>query len=503
MAKKSLKKNYIFNLTYQILLLLAPFITTPYLSRVLGVEGIGLYSYSNSIVTYFVLVATLGTTTFAQRKISYVSDNKEERSRAFWEMFIFRLVTSAVTLAVYLVVFTVIFKENWVMYLILSLNILNLVFDVSWFLQGLEEFGKTTIISILFKILNVVLIFVFVKTADDLNLYILITVSLLILSNLTIWLFLPKYICKVKNLKPFKDTKGILQLFIPTVAIQIYTVLDKSMIGWFSEGNAENGYYEQSEKIVRMALTVVVSLGTVMIPRISRKYAEGDYEAINSYLYKSYRFVWMMGLPIMFGLIAVSSVFIPVFLGDGYENCILLLQIFSVLVVFIGISNVTGMQYFVPTGKQNLLTLTVVIGAVANLCLNLVLIPFFKALGACISSIIAEFLVALSGLIIVKKKKYFPLKPIFKPLWKYLVSGLVMFGVLLLIKYFLPLATWALIVLIASGVLVYFVMLLILRDSFLLDAIKKVLSVFKSIFKKRHKKEAEVQGANEEDKTVE
>ncbi len=480
---KSIKKNYIFNLIYQLLLLITPFITTPYLSRVLGADGIGLYSYANSIVTYFVLVATLGSTTFAQRKISYVSDDKEERSRAFWEIFIFRLVASAITLVVYLVVFTVILRENSLIYLILSLNILNIVFDVSWFLQGLEEFGKTVIVNIFFKILSVVLIFLLVKSSDDLVIYILLMTVFCIVGNMAIWLYLPKYLCKVKNIKPFKDTKGILQLFIPTIAVQIYTVLDKSMIGWFTNDNLENGYYEQAEKIVKMGLMVVVSLGTVMIPRISKKFAEGDNEAVNTYLYKSYRFVWMMGLPIMFGLIAISSLFVPIFFGSGYEKCAVLLPVFSALAIFIGLSNVTGLQYFVPTGKQNLLTITVTVGAVINLGLNLILIPLYQSVGACISSVVAEFFVTLTGFVFIKKNNYFPIKPIFTTAWKYLVSGAVMFGLLLLIKYFLPMEVWSLVVLVLSGIIIYFVMLLILRDSFLLDILKKAFGILNLKFK--------------------
>lgn len=482
---KSIKKNYIFNLIYQLLLIIAPLITTPYVARVLGVEGVGVYSYSNSLVTYFVLFATLGTTTYAQRKISYTQKSAEERSRAFWEIFIFRLIVSTFTLAVYLILFTLILKENIIIYLLLGLNILNVVFDVSWFFQGMEEFSKTVIINSLFKILSVVFIFLFVKSSNDLYVYVLLISLMTVLGNISLWLYLPKYLCKVKGIKPFHDLKGILQLFIPTLAIQIYTVLDKSMIGWFTEGNIENGYYEQAEKIVKMTLTVVVSLGTVMIPRISQKFIEGDNEGINNYLYKSYRFVWMIGLPIAFGLISISGILIPVFLGGGYEKCEVLIQILSALTVIIGLSNVTGMQYFVPVGKQNILTLTVTVGAVINVILNLILIPLWQSLGACIASVIAEMCVTLSGFIYIKRKKLFPLKPIFSCVWNYLLSGIVMFCSLMLLKLFMPVAIWSLIILIVLGIIIYFAALLILRDNFLLNVIKKALSMVKKVFSKK------------------
>lgn len=472
---KSLKKNYIYNVIYQILLLVVPLITTPYVSRVLSVDGIGLYSYANSIVSYFVLVATLGTTTFGQRQISYNHDNKEELSRAFWELFIFRTLTSAFTLAVYFVIFTIVYQENQLIYLIFSLNIINVIFDISWFFQGLEEFGKTVLRNIIFKILSVVAIFVFVRTQNDLWLYVLFMIAFTVLGNLTMWLYLPKYLCKVKGIRPFRDTKSIIQFFIPTVATQIYTVLDKSMIGWFTDGTTENGYYEQAEKISKIALAVVTSLGTVMIPRISKVFKDGNIEKVRYYLYKSYRFVWMLSIPIMFGLVAISDIFVPVFLGDGYEKCEILIPIFSLLTIIIGLSNVNGMQLFVPTGRQNILTLTVVVGAIVNIIFNLILIPLFASIGACIASVIAEFCVTLVGFIYIKVKDKMPISPIFKSSIKYWIAGTVMFGALIGLKFVLDSNIIGLVISIISGILIYFILLFIMKDSFLYEICRKAL----------------------------
>lgn len=472
---KSIKKNYIYNVIYQILLLVVPLITTPYVSRVLSVDGIGLYSYANSIVSYFVLVATLGTTTFGQRQISYNHDNKEELSRTFWELFIFRTLTSAFTLAVYFVIFTIVYQENQLIYLIFSLNIINVIFDISWFFQGLEEFGKTVLRNIIFKILSVVAIFVFVRTQNDLWLYVLFMIAFTVLGNLTMWLYLPKYLCKVKGIRPFRDTKSIIQFFIPTVATQIYTVLDKSMIGWFTDGTTENGYYEQAEKISKIALAVVTSLGTVMIPRISKVFKDGNIEKVRYYLYKSYRFVWMLSIPIMFGLVAISDIFVPVFFGDGYEKCEILIPIFSLLTIIIGLSNVNGMQLFVPTGRQNILTLTVVVGAIVNIIFNLILIPLFASIGACIASVIAEFCVTLVGFIYIKVKDKMPISPIFKSSIKYWIAGTVMFGALIGLKFILDSNIIGLVISISSGILIYFILLLIMKDSFLYEICRKAL----------------------------
>ena len=479
MANKSLKKNYIFNVTYQIILLIAPLVTAPYISRVLLAEGVGLYSFSYSIVSYFVLVATLGTTTFGQRAISYVQNDKEARSRAFWELFIFRFILSVVTLVAYVPISLTVFHENYLIYLILGLNVLNVAVDVTWFFQGLEDFGKTVFRNIIFKILSIVAIFIFVKEQSDLPWYVFFMVIFTIVGNMSLWLSLPKYICKVKEIKPFRDVKSILKLFIPTIATQVYLVLDKSMIGWFSADMAENGYYEQAEKIAKMAMMVVTSLGAVMIPRISYMFKTGDMERVKYYLYKSYRFVWLMGVPITLGLIAVSSVFVPVFFGAGYEKCEILLPIFSSLVIFIGLSAVNGMQFFVPTGKENVLTLTVTVGAVVNLLLNLIMIPMFESLGACIATVVAEFSVTLVGFIYISKTKSFKLKPIFLGSIKYWIAGIVMFGVIFLVKYFLEINVITLIILIVIGIAVYSVMILLLRDKFVLELLFKVFGKIK------------------------
>lgn len=479
MPQKSIKKNYVYNLIYQILVLVTPLITTPYVSRVLTVDGIGLYSYANSIVSYFVLFGTLGTTTFAQRAISYKRDDIEARSREFWEISIFRAVSTIFFLIVYLLLVFFIFKENYIIYIILSLNIINIVTDVSWFLQGLEEFGKTVLRNVIIKILSIVFIFLFVKSSDDLWIYILLMVGFTTVGNISLWFYLPKYLCRVTGIRPFKEWKIILQFFIPTVAVQIYTILDKSMIGWFCEGDAENGYYEQAEKVIKMALAVVTSLGTVMIPRISKCFASGEIEKVKYYVMKSYKFVWMLSIPMAFGIIAVSGIFVPIFFGDGYNKCAVILPVMSILCIAIGLSNVTGMQLFIPTGKQNYLTLTVIIGAIVNCCLNLVLIPKFASLGACISSVIAETCVTIAGFIVMRVKYKYKIFPIIVNSWKYFFAAIVMFVSLLLINKLLNNDIIALITLCLSGVGIYFIALIIIKDELVWEIINRLINKIK------------------------
>ena len=322
MAQKSIKKNYIYNLTYQILTLITPLITTPYLSRVFGADGIGTCSYIESISSYFVLFATLGLTTFGQRETSYVQDDRKKRSIIFWETNIIELIASTLCIIAY-VAFSFM-QENKSLYLVLILNLLSVIANISWFFQGMEEFGKIVLRNIIFKIINIIYIFVFVKTQNDIIIYLFGVAFFGLINNLSYWISVPKYIDRpiLKELHPAKHIKTVIALFVPTIAIQVYTVLDKTMIGAITKDPFENGYYEQAMKIAKLVLTIITSLGTVMIPRIGYHYSKGDTKIVKEYMYRSYKFVWLCGIPLTLGLIAVSDNFVPWFFGAGYDKVV-------------------------------------------------------------------------------------------------------------------------------------------------------------------------------------
>lgn len=480
--KKSIRLNYLYNVSYQILILLTPFLTTPYTSRVLGADGIGLYSFTASVVSYFVLFAALGTSTYGQRQISYIHEDRDERSVVFWNTVVLRFMTVAASMIIYFV-FCIQQGGNQ-MYKILSINILTVAFDISWFLQGMEEFGKTVLRNVIFKLAGIVFIFVFVRSQNDLLVYAAGLVSLELLSNISLWFYLPRYINKpdLRKLHPCMNLKTVISLFIPTIAIQIYTVLDKTMIGIFSSGTEENGYYEQALKLSKMVLTLVTSLGTVMIPRIGYYFNRREKRNVELSMYRGYNFVWFLGIPLTFGLIGISGNLVPWFLGAGYDKVTPLLCVLSFLVLAIGINNVTGMQYMIPTQRQNMFTLTVCIGAGVNFILNLLLIPVFYSIGAAVASVFAETVIALVQLYIVRKE--FSVKKIFMLSKNYLISGGLMFFILqwenkVLSPSFLNTA-----IMIASGAGVYFISLALLRDEFLKDNVRRVTGSFYRKIKK-------------------
>ena len=477
MAKKSIKKNYIFNLAYQILLLITPIITTPYLSRVLGADGVGTVSFVESNVSYFTLFAILGITTFGQREISYVQDDKKRRTQVFWEAKLLQIITSSIVLVVY--IGFALLQVNKTLYLVFTFNIIAILVDVTWLLQGMEEFGKTIFRSIVIKVISIAYIFIAVRTKEDVLQYVFGIAFFYFLGNISLWVHVPKYVGKPnwKEINPFRSIKDILSLFVPTIAIQIYTVLDKTMIGLITQNSFENGYYEQAIKISKMVLVVVTSLGTVMIPRIGYHYGRGETEIVNRFMYRGYRFVWFLGIPLCFGLIGTAPNFVYWFFGAGYEKVIPLLSILSFLILAIGINNVTGMQYLIPTKRQNLFTMTVLIGAGVNFSLNLVLIFFFQSIGAAAASVIAETTIALVQLYLVRKE--FSIKEVFYSSWHYLVAGGVMLALLKFLNGMLSASIVHTIMLVIAGALVYFTILLILKDSFFIENTKSVLRKIK------------------------
>ena len=312
------------------------------------------------------------------------------------------------------------------------------------------------------------------RTKEDIYLYIFGIVIFQLLGNVILWKNIFKYIDKpiLKNLKPFKDISTVLSLFIPTIAIQIYIVLDKIMIGYFTNDFLENGYYEQATKISKLVLTIVISLGVVMVPRIGYLFEKKQMDNVKEYMYKSYRFVWCLSLPLSIGLICISDNIVPWFFGIEYAKVSEVLKISSLLIIFIGINNITGIQYLIPTKRQNIFTKTVIVGAIVNIICNFIFIPKLYAIGAAISSVIAEAIIAICQLIIVKKE--LDLFTIVKYAKNYIIASLIM-GLILFFEqqFFLPNIVNSFIMII-TGVISYVLILIYLKDRFFLSNIKKV-----------------------------
>ena len=313
--------------------LITPLITAPYISRVLGSSGVGIYSYTNSIVTYFTLFAALGTASYGQREIAMHRNDSKASSKLFWEIEFLSITTTAVSLIIWLI-WICVSTQYTAVYGVLTLSVLAVAFDISWYFGGFEKFKYIVIRNTVVKITGIALLFLFVKKETDILLYVCIMAATGLIGNISMWTYLPKLLSKVdfKTLHPFKvHLKQTFLYFIPTIATSVYTVLDKTMIGAITNSEELNGYYEQATKIIRMVESLLFSLNTVMVSRQSYLFAEGKTDEIKEKIDKSFEFLFALAVPFMFGIWGVAENFVPWFFGNGYKPVVMLLYLMSPL----------------------------------------------------------------------------------------------------------------------------------------------------------------------------
>ena len=474
MAKKSLTKNYIYNLIYEVLIMILPLVTVPYISRVVGAEGIGIYSYTISITTYFITFGSLGVALYGQREVAVHQDDKKKYSKLFHEINLLRFITLSISMIIFFFVFVLGNNQYNVYYKILMLEILAGIFDISWFFKGHEDFKRTVIRNILVKLISVTCIFLFVKSPSDVWIYILIYALSVLIGNISLWFYLPQYLVKVKikELNLVQHIKPTIGLFIPQIAVQVYTLLDKTMIGTIISDKSEVGYYDQAQKVIKLLLTIITSLGSVMMPRIAYTYSKGDKEKVDRYISNSFRMIFMISLPMICGLFIIADKFVPFFFGEGYEPVVSLMKIISPVILFVGMSSVTGTQYLLPIKRTSQYTISVVAGAITNFGLNMLLIPKYGALGASIGTIIAELIVTLVQLVFVRKDLNIP--KILGSGVVYLNASLFIFIIGYVIGMLLPHSTLTMIIQIGVCSIVYLITLLIVRDELVMNMIKKI-----------------------------
>jgi Membrane protein involved in the export of O-antigen and teichoic acid len=471
LLKSTVKRNYFYNLAYQVLLIIAPLVTVPYVSRVLGVTGVGRQSYTNSIVSYFVLIGSLGIGIYGQREIAYHREDKKRRSEIFVELFLFRLITTLLSLGIY----SMLFLGEGVYRLLFAIQCVDIIasiFDVTWYFQGLENFKVVTSRNAIIKLLSIASLFIFIRKPADVPLYVVILSGTILISNISLFPIALRDLeaPDIGKIRIFSHLKGTIGLFLPQIAVQVYTMFNKTMIGLLTHSEYENGCYEQSQKIIKLLLTIVTSLGVVVVPRMAYLHSNGENAEIESAIRKSFHFVFALASPIVAGLIAIVPIFSPVFFGRGFEETIPLLMVQSLLLFAIGLNNVIGIQYLIPTHKENLFTVSVIIGALCNLVANIILIPSIGALGAAIGSVIAE--TAITVFQFFKAKKVINGRGILMDSWRYLLSS----GILLVALYplcrFLTPSMYSLLGCFSLGVGIYIAMLIILRDKYFVEMIK-------------------------------
>ena len=453
-------KNYLYNLSYQILTIILPIITVPYVTRIFTSEALGNYIFYNSIVSYFSLFAMLGIGVYGTKQIAAASDV----SSTFWNIYAIQLIASILAIAVYLIVAFSIPQMSGVIPLIVGITLFANMMDISWLFSGKEDFKKITIRNIVVRLIGVISIFTFVKSSDDLYLYVFLIVIFDFLGQFVMWVPAKKFIKRPSfNAKVIKkNLHPIVLLFLPQVAISLYVVLDRTLLGLLGS-YSDVGIYEQGQKLISILLKVVSSLGVVMLPRVANLLSERrDKEAQNMVKF-SFILYNLIIFPMIFGLIAVNEVFVKLFLGQNFQDVKYVLYVIVFNIMFVGWTNILGYQVLVVRNKNKEFMLSTTIPAFVSVAVNIAVIPFFGYIGASITSVVVEILVfAIQWYYsrnIINKNLLFN-----KDLAKIICSSLVMFGAVMLCKMTLGLdGIIGLAIYLAVGGISYLGMIFLLR----------------------------------------
>lgn len=454
----TVQKNFLYNVAYQILVILLPLITAPYISRTLGATAVGIYSYTNSVAYYFLMIAMLGISNHGNRSVAAIRDNKSKLNKVFSSIYTLQLFTYSIAVILYVIYIISFVNDNKIVAIIQLLYVISGLFDISWLFFGVEKFRITVGRNAIIKICTVLCMFIFVHTPDDLWKYTLIMSGGTFLSQAYLWMFVGKEVTFVKvSVKDImRNVRPVLILFIPVISYSIYKVLGKVMLGNMS--NYEQvGYFQSAEKIINIPMGVITALGTVMLPRMSNLIAKGDSEKTNQYIRVSFKFVTLIGSAIAFGLIGVTDVLTPVFFGIDFLPTAPIISLLSLTVFAMAWANVIRTQYLIPYGLDRVYLLSTIIGAVFNMSINALLIPKFHAIGASIGTIVAEFGVMIVQMIAIRKK--LPVWQYYKSVTPTIVIGIIMAVIVRIIGNNMGVGIFTLIVQILVGGCVYLALL--------------------------------------------
>ena len=390
------KKNFAYQSAYQLLILLLPLLTAPYIARTLGVENAGVYSYTYTTANYFVVFAMLGLEQYGNRSIAKVRDNEEKKNQVFSELLILHLVIAIFITIAYFAYALFLSEEYQVVALIQGIYVLSAVFDVNWFFFGIEQFKITVIRNVIIKLLSVAGIFLFVKEGADLPIYTAIMSLSSLISQMILWRFLPRYVSfeKVSIRACISHLRPILIIFIAVIAANIYRMFDKVMLGWFDKMN-DLGCYDYADKIIRIPLSLITALGTVMLPKMSNLFANKDNEQAKKILDLSALFVLLMSFAMMFGLAGIAPEFVIIYLGKEYSESVVLVMILAFTIPLIGWNNYVRTQILIPLQKDKIYMFGVGAGAIVNVVLNSLFIQMFNARGAATATIFSYTIVML------------------------------------------------------------------------------------------------------------
>ncbi|MEX2803889.1 flippase [Streptococcus sp. H31] len=473
----SVRFNFLMNFILTISNFIFPLLTFPYVSRVLGASGVGTVTFATSIISYFSMVGMLGIPTYGIRACAKVRDNEEKLDKTVQEIMLLNALVMLLALIALTIAVAMVPKlsQEKLLYLLMSSTLVFNVLGVDWLYKALERYSYITVRSIVFKLLSLILMFLLVKNSGNYVIYGGLTVFAAVGSNLLNFLNLRRivHLKPLKNLDLKQHLKPTLSFFLLTVSSTIYLNVDTTILG-FVKGDTEVGYYSAAVKVKQILVSIVTSLGAVLLPRLSFYFEKKRHEDFKYLVQKALNFVFVVAVPLVVYFIITSKESILFLSGDAFLPAVLPMQLILPTVLFIGLSNLMGMQILVPTNREKLVVVSTIVGAVVDILLNIFLIPLLGASGAAMASTAAELSVALVQLYFLREL----VLPMFKhiSLSKIAVSAGSALLFTLILKGLLDVGTFLMLVCTAFGFfVVYGILLLLMKDAFTTEIVTSFL----------------------------
>jgi O-antigen/teichoic acid export membrane protein len=405
MFDKSIIRNYFYNSGLNILNMIFPIISFPYISRILGVEGLGEASFILIFSGYFITLAALGIPIYGIREVAKIKDNKKELNKLFSELFLLNFISMIIFSFIYLLIvynFSY-FEDNIILYLLIGINIIFSFFQIDWLFQGLEDYRIITIRSFIAKLLAFILMLLFVNNKGDVDIYLITNIVAVTGANLFNIFYSRKYInITFQNLNFKRHFESIIYFFSTRIMGTIYTVLDTIILGLLV-GNFYVGLYIAAIKLNRTVTSITTSLSAVLLPRSSQYLEDGKDKEYKDVTVKSLYFIILLSSSIALFLFLFAGDIMFLFAGAAFNDAVLTMRILTIIIITVSLSNFTGVQILYPNKKEKVVAKSIAIGAIINLILNLILIPIYKHNGAAIATVIAELAILYYQYTYIKK----------------------------------------------------------------------------------------------------
>ena len=431
--------NFIFYTGYQVLLYVIPFIVSPFLTRTLREDSLGLFTFSNSIITYFVLLANLGIARYGQREISRAKANQKE---VFWSLYLNHLVFSFLALGIYSILLFTIFKDQLNVYGICALYIVSALFDVTWLFYGRENFKLVTAINGIFAIIKMVLVFLLVRSPEHLWIYQTLYYGAFLGSNIVIFTIALKFVGrpKIDFHASLKHTVPLLYFSLVTVAVTLYTVFDKTLIGIFLD-KTEVAFYEYAEKIIAIPKMFLLTIGTVLFPKMCSLEAKNDKSKMSQIHIISLFFSIGIGIGAIFGLIALGKPATTLYYGENFAKSGEYIVYMSPIILFVTLGDIFRTQFIIPKKRDTFFLISVSANVVINLILSFALVDLIGVYGVIIGTVVAECVGCVAQMIYCRK--YTSFKKIVTYSIVFIIFGFAMFGVISGFDKLLPISGMA------------------------------------------------------------